>query len=138
MPKRTQALTEEDLLTDLAEKVHVLTNTYVENNEDLTLLVSQTELQGLAADFVTKAVEYASGQEELLSKVEWAVKKWRRTGSRQWAVQVANAAHNYAWSFYADSDDPNIDELIDAKTNEVIVEQGVDLDELNALIDSIY
>lgn len=129
---------EEDVLTEMAQKVIEVIDMYAESYENVTV-TDPDAMKSRAVDFVMNVVKYTSDQEKLLSKVEWAVKKYLRdTQNRQWAVQLMNEAHNYAWAFYLNSDDPNIDDLIDAKTNEVIVNQGVDLNELNEIVESIY
>ena len=140
MPSKQTALSEEDLLTDLAEKVYDLVNSYIENYEGLGLLVSQAELQGLAADFVTKAVEGVETIATEEAEVRRAVRQYVRIKSispenlRPSAVGLMNAAYNYVVYTNPDWTDETIDELV----NEVISDHGVDVDEVNTLVESIY
>lgn len=136
---------EEDVLTEITQKVVEVINTYEESYDNVTVPDKQA-MRSRAADFVTSVVEYIQGSKELVTKVIQAISSYQRSARadasqellRQKALQIMNAAHNYAWQFYANSDDPNVDDLIDAKTYEVIRESGADTDELDALIDSIY
>lgn len=133
---------EEDLLTELAEKVYDIVNTYIESHEGLALLVSQAELQGLAADFVTKAVEggVVDVDYELKQKMKWAVQKFERAKRggggtpRQYAVALVNAVYDYVAQ-----QNPNLDdEELNRKIIEEIENLGIDYDEVNKIVESIY
>lgn len=136
--KRTA--TEEDTLSFLAEKVYNDINSYLESHEGLTLRVSQAELQGLAADFVTKAVEGVVDVDyELKQKMKWAAQKFERAKRggggtpRQYAVALVNAAYNYV------AQDLDLDdEELDRRVIEEVENLGFDWNEVDTLVNSIY
>lgn len=139
--KKRTALSEEDLLTRLAEEVHHVVNTYVEGYAGIGLLVSQAELQGLAVDFVMNSVEVTRTEEENAdAEVVRAVRQYIRVKAiepqnlRPAAVKLMNTAYNYVTATNPDVTDDTIDELV----NEVISDHGVDVEELNSIVESIY
>jgi hypothetical protein len=136
---------EEDVLTEITQKVVEVINMYEESYDNVTV-PDKSAMRSRAATFVTEVIEYIQGSKELVTRIIRALSSYQRAVRqnaskgllRQKALQVMNAAHNYAWQFYANDDSPNVDDLIDAKINEAVRESGGDVEELNALIDSIY
>ena len=130
---------EEDILSTLVEQVYNVVNTYLENTAGVGLLVSQEELRGLAADFVTRAVEVVA-EADPFQAVQHAARKYQRAKRgyggtpRQYAVALHNAVYNYI-----DETNPNWnDDTIDSEVDAVIEDLGIDPAEVNELVDSIY
>jgi len=132
------ALAEADGLSTLVKQVYNVVNTYLENTAGVGLLVSQEELRGLAADFVTRAVEVVA-EADPFQAVQHAARKYQRASyggirPRQFALALVNAVYDYIVSTDANWNDDTIDSEVDA----VIEDLGIDPAEVNELVDSIY